>query len=171
MKISLAVPEDIPVIMELIRAAIKAMHADGLYQWNDEYPNLEIITGDFNAGSLYKITASKTIAGVIVLNDQYVPQYNELKWETDDPRPLIVHRLCIHPDFQGQGLAKKLMLYTEEYAVKSGFRTIRLDTSTVNLTALGLYERLGYRRAGIISFRPGFMFQCFEKVLTGKGQD
>jgi ribosomal protein S18 acetylase RimI-like enzyme len=171
MKITKGQPADIPEIMALISAAVKAMHARGLYQWNDEYPNREIITGDVAAGTLYKINNGKTLAGVVVLNEESVPHYASLKWATDDPHPLIVHRLCIHPDFQGRGLAKKLMSFAEEYALKQGYRNIRLDTSTVNQTALGLYDRLGYRRVGIISFRPGFMFQCFEKGIGNKEQE
>jgi ribosomal protein S18 acetylase RimI-like enzyme len=162
--------------MDLIREAVRAMNESGLYQWSEAYPNKEIIGDDIAAGTLYKITidgviasgnviaGGNLIAGIIVLNHQYFPEYNALTWEVNDPHPLIVHRLCIHPDFQGQGFAKALMQFAEAYAVRNQYISVRLDTGTLNTKALALYDALGYRRVGVVSFRPGF-FQVFEKGL------
>jgi ribosomal protein S18 acetylase RimI-like enzyme len=87
-----------------------------------------------------------------------------LTWEANDGKFLIVHRLCIHPDYQGRGLAKALMQFAEEYALKNGYASIRMDTFITNKAALGLYNALGYRRAGQLVFSRGH-FQVFEKVL------
>jgi ribosomal protein S18 acetylase RimI-like enzyme len=163
-KIAQANPGDIVPIMDLIRKAVRAMNDSGLFQWSEAYPNEEIITEDITAGTLYKITTGNVIAGIIVLNHQYFPEYDALPWTFNDPHPLIIHRLCIHPDYQGQGLAKILMQFAEAYAVRNNYTSIRLDTGTLNTKALALYDGLGYRRVGVVSFRPGF-FQVFEKVL------
>jgi len=165
MEITKAVPENINHIMSLIDAAVKAMITSGLYQWDEHYPNQDIITEDIAAGSLFKISEKGKITGIIVLNEQYFPEYNALTWEDDKGRFLVVHRLCIHPDCQGKGLGKKLMKFAEEYALKNNYSSIRLDTFTKNQTALGLYDALGYRRAGEVVFTKG-KFQCFEKVLV-----
>ncbi len=165
MNISSASPADIDTVMDLIRKAVKAMNDSGLHQWNDEYPNREIITEDIAAKNLYKyINDEKTIAGIIVLNEQYFPDYDNLTWEINDPEILVVHRLCIHPEYQKQGIARKLMLFAEDLAVKNHYKSIRLDTSVLNKAALSLYDGMGYRRVGIVHFRAGD-FQCFEKVL------
>jgi ribosomal protein S18 acetylase RimI-like enzyme len=76
-----------------------------------------------------------------------------------------VHRLCLLPAFQGKGLAKQLMQFAEEYAVKNKYSSIRLDTYSKNFIALNLYDSLKYRRAGDVSFRAGKTFHCFEKML------
>jgi ribosomal protein S18 acetylase RimI-like enzyme len=167
MTITKASPSDIPEIMSLISAAVKKMIADGLYQWDEQYPNVEVITDDISAGNLFKISEKDRIAGVIVLNEQYFPQYNDLAWEDTGGKFLIVHRLCVHPDYQGQGYAQKLMRFAEEYTKKNGYSSIRLDTYTSNQRALALYDSLNYRRVGMVTFRKG-LFQCFEKVL-GRG--
>jgi ribosomal protein S18 acetylase RimI-like enzyme len=150
--------------MSLIRAAVKKMIAGGLYQWDEHYPNLDIITDDVKAGNLYKISEKDRIAGVMVLNEQYPPEYDDLVWEDKGGRFLCVHRLCVHPDCQGQGYSKKLMHFAEEHAKKNGCSSIRLDTNTGNNRALALYDSLKYRRVGTVTFRKGF-FQVFEKVL------
>jgi GNAT superfamily N-acetyltransferase len=169
MNITKATSTDIPEIMELIRAAVKAMHDQGIYQWNDQYPNPEIITDDVNAGTLYKISDENTIGtdgigGIIVLNQQFFPEYYDLEWEDKAGKFLIIHRLCIRPDRQRKGLAKKLMRLAESYAEENGYTSIRLDTFTANKAALALYDGLGYRRAGTVTFTMG-LFQVFEKVF------
>jgi ribosomal protein S18 acetylase RimI-like enzyme len=170
MEISPALKTDIVPIMDLIRKAVRAMNDGGLFQWTEAYPNEEIITDDISTGTLYKITTDNVIAGgniiagIIVLNHQYFPEYNALKWDVNDPHPLIVHRLCIHPDYQGQGLARVLMQFAEAYAVRNHYLSIRLDTGALNTKALALYDALGYRRVGEVSFRPG-IFQVFEKGM------
>jgi ribosomal protein S18 acetylase RimI-like enzyme len=164
MNISKAVQADITPIMELIQEAVRVMNEGGLHQWDDQYPNVDIITEDIAAKSLHKITADGKIAGIIVLSEEYFPGYDKLKWEDEGSKFLIVHRLCVHPDFQGQGLAKKLMTFAEEYAMSHYYTSIRLDTFTGNQIALGLYDSIGYRRVGLVRFRLG-SFQVFEKVL------
>jgi GNAT superfamily N-acetyltransferase len=170
LQIATAVAGDFVPVMELIRKAVRAMNDGGLFQWTEDYPNEAIITDDIAAGTLYKITTGDVIAGgniiagIIVLNHQYFPEYDALKWDVNDSHPLIVHRLCIHPDHQGQGLSRILMQFAEAYAVRNHYLSIRLDTGTLNVKALALYDALGYRRVGVVSFRPGF-FQVFEKVL------
>jgi GNAT superfamily N-acetyltransferase len=164
LKIAQANPGDIVPVMELIRKAVRAMNDSGLFQWTEDYPNEEIITEDIAAGTLYKITTGDVIAGIIVLNHQYFPEYDVLKWDVNDPHPLIVHRLCIHPDYQGQGLSRILMQFAEAYALRNHYLSIRLDTGTLNTKALALYDALGYRRVGEVSFRPG-LFQVFEKGM------
>jgi ribosomal protein S18 acetylase RimI-like enzyme len=169
MTVTKASPQDIPEIMSLISAAVKKMIAGGLYQWDENYPNMDIITEDISAGSLFKISDKERIAGVVVLNQQYFPQYNDLKWEDEGGKFLIVHRLCVHPDYQGQGYSQKLMRFAEKHAKKSGYSSIRLDTYTSNKRALALYDSLNYRRVGTVTFDRG-QFQVFEKVLGGGGK-
>jgi ribosomal protein S18 acetylase RimI-like enzyme len=164
MDISKATRADITSIMELIHQAVLEMHRRQLYQWNENYPNIDIITEDITAGSLYKVTADDKIAGIVVLNEKQSPEYSSLTWESNREKYLVVHRLCIHPDFQGKGLAKKLMSFAEEHAVKHNYSSIRLDTFTLNQKAMRLYDSLKYRRVGTVAFREK-TFQCFEKVF------
>ena len=57
-----------------------------------------------------------------------------------------------------------MMERAEGEARAAGFTVMRLDTFTKNARALELYERLGYRKAGLARFRKGLL-QCFEKAL------
>ncbi|MBB6238614.1 hypothetical protein HDC90_003256 [Pedobacter sp. AK013] len=52
MTIRLAVTEDIPFIMQLVREVIPLMHAAGNFQWADDYPNPEVFANDITIGQL-----------------------------------------------------------------------------------------------------------------------
>ena len=77
---------------------------------------------------------------------------------------MVLHRLCVHPDFQGQGVARQAMDYLENEVRARGIQTIRLDAFSQNPTALHLYESRGYQKAGEISYRKG-LFYLYEKKL------
>jgi GNAT superfamily N-acetyltransferase len=52
--------------------------------------------------------------------------------------------ICTHPDFQGRGLARKLTLKLVRRQMQRG-KTPFLHVMGHNVTALGLYERMGFR--------------------------
>ena len=73
-------------------------------------------------------------------------------------RALVIHRLTIDPAFHRRGLAGRLMDFAEEFALTQRYDCIRLDAFTRNPAAFGLYDRRGYRKAGVVRFRKGDFF-------------
>jgi len=164
MQINLAVSDEINPIMSLVIDAIQKMEKEGIHQWDEIYPTKEIFSADIAAGSLFAARMENGVVGIMVLNDEQSQEYNSLSWNDDHGKPLIIHRLCVSPTFQGQGVAKQLMSFAEEYARVNKYSSIRLDAFINNRISVRLYDSLGYRRTGIVLFRKG-EFYCFEKVL------
>ena len=54
--------------------------------------------------------------------------YKSVKWLTKTHKNVYIHRLAIHPNYQGKGLALKLMDFANEIAIKNNCESIRLDT-------------------------------------------
>jgi len=81
---------------------------------------------------------------------------------------LVVHRLCVSPDYQNLGLAKQLMNFAESYAFGNQFQVIRLDAFLGNPYSQRLYHSLGYQEAsGYCYYSPGeIMCNCFEKRVV-----
>lgn len=63
-----------------------------------------------------------------------------------------VSGVCTHPDFQGRGLAGKLMRVVIERIVRDGDNAF-LHVYPHNHAAIGLYERLGFRFREQLSFQ------------------
>lgn len=164
MKEKEVVEDDQQAIMTMIRNAVMDMESKGIYQWDSIYPNEKVIYDDLVSGNLYVYQDYENIKGIVVLNEHQDREYEEIDWRYNSGRPLIVHRLCIDPRCQGQGIARLLMNYAEEYASESGYESIRLDAFINNARACHLYQKLEYQKVGIVRFRKG-EFYCFEKSL------
>lgn len=148
----------------IIESVIDKMNAEQIFQWDEQYPSREIIKKDISEGSAFGFFESDELRGYIVLNEEYSPEYNSLEWKDKNGTALIVHRLSIKADCQGQGIAKQLMMFAEEYAINNGYSSIRLDAFLHNKAALSLYDNLGYTKVGTVTFRKG-EFYCYEKVF------
>ena len=75
---------------------------------------------------------------------------------------MIVHRLCVNPQYQNIGIGTKTMMKIEDMVKKMGVNSIRLDAFTENPQALRLYEKLGYTTTGYADWRKG-RFALMEK--------
>ena len=168
MNINHVILQEIDAVMTLIKDAIMKMHREGIAQWGDYYPTREIFLADIAAGSLYAARIDGSMAGIIVLDEKQSPEYRDINWTDKAGKVLVVHRLCVSPAFQGQGIGKKLMLFAENYALENKYSSIRLDAFAENYISVGLYESLQYQRRGnVSSFLKGKISYCYEKVLQG----
>jgi len=57
-----------------------------------------------------------------------------------------VKRMYVRPPFRGTGLAKLMLRHLTDYARGQGIELLRLETGIHQRAAIGLYERLGFRR-------------------------
>ncbi|RFM29675.1 GNAT family N-acetyltransferase [Deminuibacter soli] len=73
-----------------------------------------------------------------------------------------IAKMMTRVPYRGQGIARALMQAAEQLAVKYGRTLLTLDTAE-DEGAAGLYEKLGFERAGVI---PGFALKPYGG-LTG----
>lgn len=57
-----------------------------------------------------------------------------------------VKRMYVRPRFRGLGLGKMMLQHLAEYARARGVGLLRLETGIHQREAIGLYERMGFRR-------------------------
>jgi GNAT superfamily N-acetyltransferase len=159
-------PDDLPRVGELLRDCVQKMRADGIDQWDDVYPTAATVESDLAGGTLYVASAEgRPVAGAFTIDERQEPEYAAVAWSIRAPRVAVVHRLMVHPVCQGRGLGPHLMRFAELRARQLGYGALRLDAFTRNPRSLRLYERLGYRDAGPVTFRKG-LFRCLEKDLA-----
>lgn len=155
---------DIDEVYSLFKAATNSMIESKIYQWDEIYPNKEILQNDIKQQQLYVGMTENKIAVVYVLNKNYDPEYNDGKWNLDNDNFMIIHRLCVHPDFQNMGIAKNTLLHIEQQLKNDSVDSIRLDVYSKNPYALKLYNSLGYKTVGKAMWRKG-LFYLMDKVL------
>lgn len=65
-------------------------------------------------------------------------------WGARDDAPNYISDLWVHPNHQGRGVGKALLLHLCALMKAEGLETARLDTHAKNSGAIRLYERCGF---------------------------
>ena len=158
---------EIPEILALTRACGEDLAAKGIYQWNQHYPSEKVFRSDIEREELYALRNQKELLGIIALTTAMDPEYETVSWLTLNENNLYVHRLAIHPLYQGFGYAQKLMSFAEAFAREQHFSSIRLDTFSKNTRNQKFYEQRGYTRLEEVYFpmQSEYPFYCYELVL------
>ena len=159
-----AVSADHSALMQLVQVCVAGMRAAGIEQWDEVYPGSEDISRDIAGGTAHLMCDGEMLVGSVTVDQVLDPLWVGLDWTSGSEPAAAVHRLMVHPDRQGQGLARRLMEHAEIVAREQGCRCIRLDTFLNNPIAMALYPRLGYRQTGKAMLRKG-EFAGFEKLL------
>jgi len=156
---------EISPIWDILQLAILRRKEDGSIQWQDGYPNPEVIQKDLEKGAGYVLTEEETIVGycAVVINDE--PEYSNIKgkWLTNEDF-VVFHRLAISSIYLEKGFAKIIIGFIEDFALKNKIFSVKADTNFDNLAMLNIFEQLGYSYCGEVYFR-GSPRKAFEKVL------
>ena len=116
------------------------------------------------------IEDDKVVASAII-NRTQVDVYADCKWslECEDDEVMVLHTLTVEPACAGRGIGRKFVAFYEDYAREHNCKALRIDTNAVNITARGLYSKLGYTEVGIVpcvfNGIPTVMLVCMEKLL------
>jgi ribosomal protein S18 acetylase RimI-like enzyme len=156
----------LPKVTQFYAEVTSDLRKKGINQWDRFYPNRFIMKRDLKKGTLFGFKEVNQLIGAVVLDQDESKQYRKLQWNDHSGRPLIIHRLAVHPLHQGKGLGKRLLTFAEEYALKKSYTSIRMDVYSQNPGAVGMYESAGYQVRGTITFPfRKVPYYCFEKMI------
>jgi len=166
MKILKAKISDIETIMLMYSSCVKGMLLSGNDQWDETYPNHEIILKDINNETYYVAIKNREIIAGINIDNNQDKQYLSIDWKDKSSNFLVVHRLAIKHEYWSGGIGKQLMLFVENLSLDKGYNSVRLDTYSQNKSAMGFYEKIGYNKLGSIKLEANKdIYYCFEKIL------
>ncbi|SFI40579.1 Acetyltransferase (GNAT) family protein [Treponema bryantii] len=151
-------------IYSLYQNAIIAMEKDNIHQWDEIYPDKDILKEDITKNKMYIGKTDNKIAVCFVLSEECDEEYKNGCWKYPDSRFNVIHRLCVNPLFQNQGIAAKTLEYIENLSKSEGYDSIRLDCFTQNPYSIKLYDKAGYSITGYADWRKG-RFELREKKL------
>lgn len=153
-------------IWKILQQGILRRKNDGSNQWQDGYPNPDVVKADIEKGQGFVLLDEDTIVGytAILINDE--PAYHEIKgkWLTNGDF-IVYHRVAISEDYVGRGLSKKILEAIDQFALANNIDSVRADTNHDNAAMLRIFEKTGYVYCGEVFFR-GSPRKAFEKVLS-----
>lgn len=150
-----ATPDDLPRIIDIIDGAKKTLRDRGVEQWQQGYPNEEILKQDIQEDISYVLVLNGAVVGTAALQQGYDKNYQEMNsgsWDSDsDVTYSIIHRIAIEADHQGEHLSSALIQQLFTMSNYLGYRDVRIDTHPDNLVMQHIISSNGFEEKGTIT--------------------
>lgn len=157
-------------IMDIIDQAKRYLKEKEIDQWQDGYPNREVIYDDILKGQSY-VLKHEDVIGTMVLMLQDDPDYKRIdgQWMCQGKYG-VIHRIAIDDNHKGKGVAKEFLEFAARQCEENQFESIRIDTHKKNLSMRRFLEKNGFEECGIIYIHGVSPRIAYEKRIK-KGTD
>lgn len=161
---------DIDDIMPILEEARQTIASLGIDQWQDGYPNREVISEDVRLERSYVLVKDGAIIGTFALIEDGEPLYDKIEnghWISgDDSRDYnAVHRVAIAVSARGSGAASKMLEFVFDMTKISKKGSVRIDTHEGNLVMRRMLEKNGFTPCGIIHLENGDPRIAYERFV------
>lgn len=115
-----------------------------------QHPTDEMIEGYIRQGAMYVLKDDDVIVAAMAVTLSQGEDYHSIEWSTalEDDEVAVVHILCVSPDYQKQGIGKRMIQESISLAEKEGKKAVRLDALASNQPAHRMYGGLGFQLRG-----------------------
>ena len=124
--------DDLGQVMTIIRMAQQSFRDQGVDQWQDGYPNEEVILEDIRKGQSYVAEENGIILGTAVISFEREQTYDRIEkgqWLTPEETVYaVIHRIATHSEYKRRGTAKAFLEAAKKTVKKRGAISIRIDT-------------------------------------------
>lgn len=158
---------DLDEIMKIIEFTQLQFKNEGIDQWQNNYPNHNVIKQDIEDGNSYVFKLEGKIYGTAAIifdgDENYENIYNG-KWLSNE-KYAVIHRLAIDFKYRGMGIASMFLKSVEKLCRSKSIFSIKIDTHRDNIPMKNLLFKNGYIECGVIYLRDKSERIAFEKLL------
>lgn len=162
--------EDVASIMYIIDKAKTSLKDSGIDQWQNGYPNEEVIKEDILRGESYVATLQDVVVGTVAITFGIEHHYDDIRegeWLTNDGEYGVIHRIAVDDDYKGKGIAG--FLIDQAKVIGEGrIHSLRIDTHERNLPMQRAIMKAGFSYCGKVTIQDGGERLTFENDLTNK---
>ena len=155
---------DVNAVCDLVTCAVTNMENQNIFQWDSIYPTREDFLEDIKKQELFVGLLEDKIVVIYTLNEECEKEYQNGDWKYVNSEFRVIHRLCVHPQYQNMGIARNTLMHIETQLKQKHVDSIRLDVFSNNPFALRLYTSNGYKKVGYADWRIG-RFYLMEKEI------
>ena len=167
MKYRKSLNSDVDRIMDIMHQAQEYLKSNNVDQWQDGYPQPDIILNDIKNKESYVAEVDGIVAGTLVISFRGEETYDKIyegEWLSDEDY-CVVHRVAMDKNYRGKGLASDMLKYAEKLSKEKNIKSIKIDTHLDNKVMRGLISKNGYKYCGIIYLNNGDKRVGYEKIL------
>lgn len=168
MKFRKAIKSDIDSIMSIIKQAQNYFKEQGINQWQNNYPNVEVISNDIERGDSYLLLKDDNIIATTAVTFDGEESYNNIyegQWLTNNDEFAVIHRIAVDNSYKGSGISSKIIEEVENLCKSKGVSSIKVDTNEDNIAMQKLLKKNNFKYCGIIYIEDGSKKAAFEKQL------
>lgn len=143
---------DLDRIEEIVNEARAYFKANGIPQWQGEYPSRADFDSDIEGDRLYVAENEEKVLGVYCFDLRGDKNYDEIfdgSFRLDEKYGAI-HRVAVSSDAKGQGLGGIMVAHASSLTKEAGLRYLRGDTHRKNLSMQKMLTKNGFTKCGII---------------------
>ncbi len=162
-----ATANDINNIMKIIndaKAYFKEMNID---QWQDGYPNEDVIKNDiFNSNSYLLEVDGKIVATAMfaIERDKTYDNIYDGKWLTEG-KYAVIHRIAVDNNFKGLKLGAEIINNAIKICKAKGIESIKIDTHKDNNSMQKFLLNNGFEYCGVIYLEDKSLRIAFERKI------
>ncbi|APX71879.1 GNAT family N-acetyltransferase [Companilactobacillus allii] len=127
--------DDLKRVIEIINGEKSALLVRGVNQWQQGYPDEEILKQDIEEGINYVLILDGEIVGTAALQQGYDKSYQSISGSWSDESEVtysIIHRIAVESGHQGEKLTTALIQQLLTISYYLGYHDIRIDTHPDN---------------------------------------
>jgi GNAT superfamily N-acetyltransferase len=158
--------DEVPIIWGILQEAIEQRKQDGSAQWQNGYPNEQVVLDDIKNGYAYVLIANNEVIAYAAIIFEIEPAYTSIigKWLSNGDY-LVIHRVATANKVKGKGVATHLFQLIEDLCSTQNVSSIKVDTNFDNVPMLKIMDKLGYTYCGEVYFN-GSARRAYEKVIS-----
>jgi len=149
--IRIANNNDLLTLSRYARIVASELHASGVNQWSETYPDYPDFEKDLLRDALFVVELEGQVVGSISVLPENDPYYRLLAWK--GYKALVVHRLMVLPEYRRHKLGTTLFNFAIDKAKNEGYDSIKVDTHPDNIRMQNLIVSVGFKEVG---YMPGF---------------
>lgn len=166
-----ATPDRLGEIQAVFAQARAAIAELGIDQWQNGYPSDARICEDMETGIGYVLCLGGRVQGYFVLMTQPEPTYKSIyggAWQTEGEDYVTLHRVAMSDALRGHGGAAAAVSFALARALRTGVRSVRIDTHAGNLRMRKFLDKQGFTACGTIYLEDGASRVAYERVLDAE---
>lgn len=159
--------EDINRIMDIINEGKISLKNSKVDQWQNGYPNEEVILRDIENGESFVLEYNDEIIGTTALSFRGEKTYDNIyegKWISNG-KYAVIHRIAVAKVEGIKSVGSEILNEAEKICLSRDIKNIKIDTHEDNKAMQGLLLKNNYEYCGVIYLEDGSKRIAFEKEL------
>ena len=163
-----AVFTDIKNIMSIIKDGQDYLKEQGVNQWQNNYPNREVIKNDIDNEYSYIIEEGSNLLATVAISFDGEITYNQIhdgQWLSSGDYG-VIHRMAIHREKRGSQVSSFMMKSIELLCIEKNIMSIKVDTHRKNTPMQQYLKKNDFKYCGLIYLSDGDERLAYEKILV-----